>query len=45
LTVPESEETHVWLFRVGIALFRLISGAITPPFVSMPSVSGLTSMT
>ncbi|GET90209.1 heat-shock protein hsp70, putative [Leishmania tarentolae] len=33
----------IWLFLVGIVVLRLISAVITPPAVSMPSVSGVTS--
>ncbi|OQC18510.1 MAG: hypothetical protein BWX70_03500 [Verrucomicrobia bacterium ADurb.Bin070] len=31
------------LFLVGIVVLRSISGVMTPPSVSMPSVSGVTS--
>ena len=34
---------NTWLFFVGIVVLRLISAVITPPAVSMPSVSGVTS--
>ncbi|PWU84105.1 putative heat-shock protein hsp70 [Trypanosoma cruzi] len=33
----------IWLFLVGIVVLRLISDVMTPPAVSMPSVSGVTS--
>jgi hypothetical protein len=31
------------LFRVGMVVFRVMSVVITPPSVSMPSDSGVTS--
>ena len=33
----------VWFATVGIVVFRSIREVITPPSVSMPSVSGVTS--
>ncbi len=34
---------NIWLFFVGIVVFRSISLVVTPPRVSMPSESGVTS--
>lgn len=33
----------IWLFFVGMTVLRVMSLVMTPPTVSMPSVSGLTS--
>ena len=40
---PSSAVENTWLFLVGIVVLRSISRVNTPPSVSMPSDSGVTS--
>jgi len=40
---PSSAVEKVWLFLVGMVVLRSISRVNTPPSVSMPSDSGVTS--
>ena len=40
---PSAAVENVWLLLVGIVVLRGINGVLTPPSVSIPSVSGVTS--
>ena len=40
---PSSAVLKIWLWRTGMVVLRSMRGVITPPRVSMPSVSGVTS--
>ena len=40
---PSAAVENTWLLRVGMVVLRLINGVNTPPIVSIPSESGVTS--